>query len=212
MDRNARAAAHVDGPKLYSLRMLAFAAFAGVLGTDLVSKAWAEAALRDSVCIVDWLCLILHRNSGLFLGRVPLFSGYWVCICVAVGWFGWRALSNTSEPIAVSLAVVVAGVVGNTIGQAQGAVVDFIGIGPITGNDQWLVMNVADLALVGGGLALGYFLIRDRMRRARHPMSTTESPPRRFFWRNGRSAPVGGSVPATQRDTPRGTGDGTRGF
>lgn len=142
----------------------AIAAFAGVLGTDLVTKAWASAELNEPVPIADWLYLMLRHNSGMFLGMVPLSAWYWVSVSAAVAWFGWRALRSTSAPVSVCLAVVLAGVTGNAIGQARGAVVDFIGFGPITG-DKWLVVNVADLALVGGALALGFHLVRERVRR-----------------------------------------------
>ena len=146
----------------------AFAAFIGVLGIDIATKAWAKVDLTEPVRIADWLYLILHRNSGLLLGTVPLSAGYWICVCAASGWFGWRALRSTSVPIAVCLAVALAGLMGNAIGQAQGGVVDFIGVGPIAG-DAWLVVNVADLALVGSGLALGIYLIRERVRRVHRP-------------------------------------------
>ena len=148
--------------------MTTLAVFAGVLSIDLVTKAWAAAALTEPVRIAEWLYLMLRHSAGMFLGTVPVSTGYWVCVCAAAGWFGWRALRSSSVPVSVCLAVMLAGVTGNAIGQAQGAVVDFIGIGPITG-DVWLVVNVADLALVVGGLALGCFLIRDRALRACRP-------------------------------------------
>ena len=144
------------------------AAFAAALSIDLVTKAWAEAALTESVRIADGLYLMLRHNSGLFLGTVPVSTGYWVCVCAALGWFGWRAFRSRSTSVAVCLAIVLSGVIGNAIGQARGAVVDFIGIGPITG-EVWLVANVADLALVAGTLALGVFLLRNRALRACRP-------------------------------------------
>ena len=160
--------AHAAGSQALPHRIRTLAVFAAVLSIDLVTKAWAEAALTEPVRIADWLYLMLHHNSGLFLGIVPVSTGYWICVCVALGWFGWRALGSSSVPVSVCLAVVLAGVAGNAIGQAQGAVVDFIGIGPITG-EVWLVANVADLALMGGVLVLGIYLIRDRLRRVYRP-------------------------------------------
>lgn len=148
--------------------MTTLAVFAGALSTDLVTKAWAAAVLTEPVRVADWLYLMLRHNAGIFLGTVPVSTGYWVCVCTALGWFGWRAFRSRSTSVAVCLAVVLSGVIGNAIGQARGAVVDFIGIGPITG-EVWLVANVADVALVAGTLALGFFLLRDRMRRACRP-------------------------------------------
>ena len=145
-------------------RVLTLVVFAGVLGLDLASKAWA-AALVEPVRIADWLYLVLRHNSGMFFGTVPVSAGYWVGVCAALGWFGWRALRAKRAPVALCLAVVLAGLVGNAIGQARGVVVDFIGVGPVTG-DVWLVANVADIALAGGVLVLGIYLLRERVRRA----------------------------------------------
>jgi len=149
-------------------RVIALALFIGVLGLDLATKAWAAESLTEPVRIADWLYLMLRHNSGMFLGTVPLSAGYWVLVSVAMGWFGWRALRSRNTVLVLCLATILAGVIGNAIGQARGAVVDFIGIGPITG-DVWLVVNVADLALVGGGLVLGLYLSCRRLRRARGP-------------------------------------------
>lgn len=145
--------------------MPSLAAFAGVLGFDIATKAWAAACLTEPVRIADWLYLMLRHSSGVFLGTVPVSAEYWVCVVAALVWFGWRTFRSTSAPVAICLAVVLAGVTGNAIGQAQDAVVDFIGFGPITG-DKWLVVNVADLALMGGVLTLGGCLLCRRLRRA----------------------------------------------
>ena len=139
-----------------------------MLGLDVTAKAWAATSLTDPVRIADWVYLMLQHNVGMFLGTVPVSAEYWVGVFAAMGWFGWRALRSTSAMLAVCLAAILAGLTGNAIGQARGAVVDFIGFGPVTGN-VWLVANVADLALAGGALALGACLIRERVRRARLP-------------------------------------------
>ena len=158
----------MDESRPAGLRALALVTFAGVLGIDHFTKAWAAAYLTEPVRVADWLCLMLQRNAGMFFGTVPVSAEYWVCVGVALVWFGWRAFRSTSAPVAVCLAVVLAGVTGNAIGQARGAVVDFIGFGPIT-RDMWLVVNIADLAMVAGALALAFFLVSRRMRRAHLP-------------------------------------------
>ena len=147
-------------------RLLALAAFVSGLGIDLATKAWAAASLMEPVRIADWLYLMLHHNTGVFLGTVPVSSWYWIGVCAAMGWFGWRAMCSPSAPLSVCLAMVLSGLMGNAIGHAQGAVVDFIGVGPVTGDGRWMFVNVADVALVGGGLALGFYLIRHRLARA----------------------------------------------
>ena len=148
--------------------VLALGAFAAVLGLDVAAKEWAATSLTEPVRIADWLYLMLRHNSGMFFGTVPVSASYWVGVCAALGWFGWRALRATRAAPAVCLAVALAGLAGNAIGQKRGAVVDFIGIGPVTG-DVWLVVNVADIALAGGVLVLGIYLLRERVRRAHQP-------------------------------------------
>ena len=159
-------APHPDGTRPPARRALGVVVFATVLGIDIAAKAWASAVLTEPVRIADWLYLMLHRNSGLFLGTVPVSAGYWICVCAAAGWFGWRTWRSTHTPPAVCLASILAGLAGNAIGQAQGAVVDFVGFGPITG-DLWLVANIADLAMVLGALALAFFLVLERASRHR---------------------------------------------
>lgn len=159
----------VDASRPVSPRTLALAVFAGALGIDLATKAWAASALVEPVRIADGLRLMCHRNSGVFLGSLPVSAEYWICVCAAAVWFGRRALRSGSAPLAMCLAGALAGLAGNALGQAQGGVVDFIGVGPITDSDEWLFFNVADLALVAGALALGILLVRDRVRRAHLP-------------------------------------------
>ena len=142
------------------------AAFVSSLTLDLATKTWAAASLTEPVRIADWFYLMLHHNTGMFFGTVPISGWYWIGVCAAFGWFGWRALRSTSATLSVCLAVVLSGLMGNAIGHAQGAVVDFIGVGPVTGDGRWMIVNVADIALVGGGLALGSCLIRNRLAQA----------------------------------------------
>ena len=166
--RGAGAAASAAASATKPEKASTVAVFAAALGVDLATKAWAEAALTEPIRIADWLYLMLRHNAGVFFGTVPVSTGYWICVCVALVWFGWRALRSFSAPVAFCVAAVLAGLTGNAIGQAQGAVVDFIGMGPVTGN-VWLVVNVADVALVGGVFVLGICLVRDRVRRANRP-------------------------------------------
>lgn len=147
-------------------RLLAIAAFVGGLGLDVATKAWAATSLTEPVRIAGWLYLMLHHNTGMFLGTVPVSGWYWISVCAAMGWFGWRALHSRSVIVAVCLAAVLSGLTGNAIGQARGAVVDFIGVGPVTSDGRWLFVNAADLALMGGALVLGVYLIRIRLARA----------------------------------------------
>ena len=102
---------------------------------DLVTQTWVAAALTEPARIADRLRPMLRRGAGMLLGTGPVSTGSRVCLCAAIGRLAWRALRSCSGPVSVGPAVVLAGVTGNAIGQAQGA--------------------VADLALLAGGLAPG---------------------------------------------------------
>ena len=66
-----------------------------------------------------------------------------------------------SLAIGAGYGLVTGGVLGNALGRANGAVVDFLGFGPVVG-DQWAFANVADVAMLGGMLILGAVLVRGR--------------------------------------------------
>ena len=153
-----------DGARGWAHRTAVLGAFVGALGLDLWTKAWA-ASLVKPVRIADWLYLALYHNSGMFFGAVPVSTGYWVFVCAVLGWFGRAALRGPTL-VAVCVAIILSGMVGNAIGQFYGQVVDFIAVGPVTG-ELWLIANVADFALVGGVLSLGCVLLRARFQAAR---------------------------------------------
>ena len=91
-------------------------------------------------------------------------SAGWL-VAPSLGWLGWRVLTLDSVPIAACYALVAGGYVGNLAGRAGGAVIDYVGFGPVTG-DKWVFANLADLALVTGAVWLGVLLVL-RRRRAR---------------------------------------------
>ena len=149
--------------------VIALAVFAGVLSTDLAIKAWAHDMLTEPVRITSWLALAVQHNSGLFLGALPVSAVstvHWVVVCGALVWIGWRMVTQSSRTIGVGYALVAGGLTGNAIGRVQGAVIDYVGFGPII-DGKWLFMNLADLALIGGGLVLGVVLVRSRVQASR---------------------------------------------
>ena len=144
--------------------ILASAICAGVLWTDVVIKQWAENALTEPVHITSWLCLAIQHNAGLFLGAVPVASVpvmHWLFLGAAILGLGWRMLCTSSLTIGAGYALVAGGVMGNALGRINGAVVDFLGFGPVI-DDKWAFANLADFAMLGGALLLGVVLIRGR--------------------------------------------------
>ena len=143
--------------------------FAAVLTLDIVLKGWAQESLAAPVCVTSWMCLAVQHNPGLFLGMVPLTPGsmvsamHWLAVAPALGWLGWRVLTLDSAPIAACYALVAGGLVGNLVDRAEGAVIDYVGFGPIT-SGKWMFANLADLALVAGAVWLGVLLVLRRKR------------------------------------------------
>ena len=160
---------------------LALAVAAVAIAVDQTSKTWALERLagRNPVHVVGSLQLALSFNSGVAfslgegsgLAVVPIALAV-VLVVVFV------ARSLTGRLAAVSVGLVVGGAVGNLVDRLlrshDGAVVDFIDL------QWWPVFNVADAAIVVGGILLALA----SMRRADPPAP------------KGRSGP-GASPPAT---------------
>ena len=156
-------------------RLLALALCAGALGLDLALETWAQAALAEPVRVVSWLYLALHHNPGLFLGALPVSAismVYWLVVGAALLWMGQRMVRTQSRAIAVGYALIVGGLVGNALDRVQGAVVDYLVIGPVA-EGQWLAVNASDLALLAGALVLGFVLVRERVRPRKRPAPCT---------------------------------------
>ena len=64
--------------------------------------------------------------------------------------------------VGAGYALAAGGLVGNLLDRAGGAVVDYVAFGPVAG-ERWAFVNLADLALLGGGIMLGTVLIRRKL-------------------------------------------------
>ena len=135
---------------------------------DQLTKAWAVDRLYDgSVVKVFWTLQFLYaENKGMAFskgaGMGPVIGIVAIGIAVVVA-FSARKLRS---PLALVLCgTVIGGAVGNVVDRASrvqpggkfmsGAVVDFIDL------QWWPVFNVADMAVVCGGIALAVLLVRD---------------------------------------------------
>ena len=143
------------------------ATFVAVLTMDVVLKDWALESLAVPVCLTSWMCLAVQYNSGMFLGTVSLAPDsmvsavHWLMVMPILAWLGWRLLTMDRVPFNACYALVAGGLVGNLVGRADGAVIDFLGVGPVI-DEKWAFMNLADVALVGGVVWLGVLLVRRR--------------------------------------------------
>jgi signal peptidase II len=138
------------------------AAVAGaVIVLDQLTKWWAVTTLTTRVIDVVWtLRLQLARNQGaaFSLGSGSGFTRFLPLLVVGVvAVVIWQGRAALSAPGAVSLGLIVGGALGNLIDRAlrtnggaffSGGVVDFIDL------QWWPVFNVADAAVVCGGILL----------------------------------------------------------
>lgn len=137
-------------------RFRAFLAALAVVAVDQLTKAWALAALSDCPVpiLVDVVRLVLRFNTG------AAFSVAWggpsvllVVNLAASAFLCWYILRVKTLRILPMLGLILGGALGNTIDRVfQGPVTDFIDIG--IGTLRWPVFNVADIALVAGGLLM----------------------------------------------------------
>jgi signal peptidase II len=137
-----------------------------VVVVDQLAKAWAVAELkaRPPVEVLgEWLRLSFTTNSGaafsIGTGNTWLFTLFAVALIVAGVYFSF---SVRNVWWAISLGLIVGGGLGNLIdriirepGFGQGRVVDFIAV------PHWPVFNVADMAVVGGGVLAAVLSLRD---------------------------------------------------
>ena len=143
------------------------ATFVAVLTIDVALKDWALESLAVPVCLTTWMCLAVQYNSGLFLGTVTLTPDsmvtavHWLMVTPVLAWLAWRVLTMDRVEFNACYALVAGGLVGNLVGRADGAVVDYLGVGPVI-DEKWAFMNLADVALLGGVVWLGVLLVRRR--------------------------------------------------
>ncbi|MFD8542944.1 signal peptidase II [Streptomyces sp. NPDC059649] len=132
---------------------------------DLFSKLAVVAKLEhhDAVNVLGtWLQLRVIRNSGAAFGMGGASTFVFTVIAVAVSLAIVRLARRLhSVPWAIALGLLLGGALGNLTdrlfrspGQLRGAVVDFISVRGFS------VMNLADWAIVCGGVLIVFFAFR----------------------------------------------------
>jgi signal peptidase II len=135
------------------------AAALGVVVADQLTKTWAEHRLSGgrTIHILGSLRLALNYNSGMAFSRARGFGpviGTVGLVVVVVLIAGLRQAGSRASSLALGL--VAGGAVGNILdrlfrsdsGFLRGEVIDFVDL------QWWPVFNVADAAIVIGGLAM----------------------------------------------------------
>lgn len=137
--------------------LLVLVVAAVIAGIDQLTKWWALRSLQDhDVAVVGSLRFHLTYNTGASFSMGGRYGPWIAVVAIAVVvLLLWQGRSVDTRLGAVALGLVVGGALGNVIDRAargdglfQGAVVDFIDL------QWWPVFNVADMAVVVGGLLL----------------------------------------------------------
>jgi signal peptidase II len=153
----------LDKHRRNTLLFLATAAI--ILALDQLTKFWVKAtiALGDSIPTTGFFRLTHVENTGASFGMfqntarpLAVVSAIGACILLWLGLYFSRRiplLGWTSSMFALGL--VLGGTLGNFIDRAFiGHVTDFLKMGP------WPDYNIADSAVVVGGLLMAFNLVR----------------------------------------------------
>ncbi|APR86210.1 Lipoprotein signal peptidase [Minicystis rosea] len=137
-----------------------------MVGCDHATKAVAQTALerRGAVSIVPGLLDLRYaenRDTAFSLTRILHFEGKGAMLValsllglVAVGIMWWRR-RHASLLEQSAYALILAGALGNAIDRSlRGYVIDFIAL------HRWPIFNIADVAIVAGGLLLAILSFR----------------------------------------------------
>ena len=176
------AESHTDAPAGRRWWLIATIAVAVII-VDQLTKWWAVSTLTTRTIDVVWtLRLQLAHNQGaaFSLGAGSGFTRFLpVLVLGVVGIVIWQGRAALSTAGAVSLGLIVGGALGNLIDRAlrtnggaffSGGVVDFIDL------QWWPVFNVADAAVVCGGILLVASSIWTERREARADGATADAP------------------------------------
>lgn len=154
---------------------LTVALLAFIFAADRLAKVAAEAWLsgREPIRLLwDTVVFVLARNDGAFLGmggdwpfllKATVLLGLPLALCLWGLWWCW--VKETSLPRLAAIVCLVGGGLGNLFDRAflGFQVVDFLnfGIGPLrTG-----IVNVADLFVTGGAVALFWLSMREEKKK-----------------------------------------------
>lgn len=130
------------------------AAAGGVAAVDLTAKVWARTGLSAAGMEAGPVDLRLAYNPGVAFSlgaEAPawLVIAITAAITAAVAVFAWRTASQGSRGQLAALALILGGAIANLADRAaDGVVTDYLHTG------WWPTFNIADTAIVTGGLWL----------------------------------------------------------
>ncbi|UDY35987.1 signal peptidase II [Dermatobacter hominis] len=153
-----------------------------VLALDQLTKAWAVDRLKGQLPIhVIWTLQFNYaENTGMAFSR-GTGAGRWISLVVLAIVVGLVLLArNVRSTVGlVLIGIVVGGAFGNLVdrvfrahdGVLTGAVVDWIDV------QWWPIFNIADAAVVVGGILVAIFLLREPVEDEPEPAAASAGAP-----------------------------------
>jgi signal peptidase II len=133
----------------------------GTVAVDQLTKWWALRAVPDRTELPGPFSLVVVHNNGAAFGSFGTMGPLLALVGTAAAIWCWTRLAVSPKPIALSLALVCGGALGNVSDRVmrgpaigRGAVVDFLSVG------EFPVFNVADMAVCTGVLFLAFVTFR----------------------------------------------------
>ncbi len=144
---------------------LAFAVAAATFLIDQAHKYWMiyvyDIGSRGRVYVTPFLDLVFVKNTGISYSMFDqdsqmgqnLLAAFAILVAIAL-WI-WIARSASGRLMAISLALIIGGALGNALDRVLlGGVADFFSAHAY--GFYWYVFNIADVAIVAGVLGLLY--------------------------------------------------------
>jgi signal peptidase II len=144
---------------------LSLAVILATIAIDQAHKWWMlsvyDIANKGRVEILPFFDIVFVKNIGISyslfnqesLAGQYLLAGF--AVVASIGLWVWLNRSSATRLMAVSLALVIGGAIGNAIDRLRiGGVADFFSLHAF--GFHWYVFNIADVAIVAGVAALLY--------------------------------------------------------
>lgn len=158
-----------------------------VAGLVIILDQWSKNVIETNIPLnsivvpfpaIEPLFRFTHvANTGAAFGMFQNGSAVFMILAVLVAlgiiYYNFFALEGNQRLLRVALGLQLGGALGNFIDRVRiGHVTDFLDFGP------WYIFNIADAAIVGGAVVLGYIVLQEMLEEQRQgAVSTVERDP-----------------------------------
>ncbi len=130
---------------------------------------------KGRVLVTPFMDLVYVLNTGVSYSMLDSSSVYWqlglaaFALVASMALWVWLVRPDTSRLMAVALALIIGGALGNGIDRlVLGGVADFISLHAF--GFYWYIFNIADVAIVAGVIGLLYDSFRPSRKDASNPL------------------------------------------